>query len=268
MQVVRSLPATIDWRRFLALTLLGVAGALIGLYYARHEWASDAEAYWQAALRVRSGAELYPAWGAANLAEVYRYAPWFAWAWVPLTFLSKGVVLIGWSLTLAAAAVFVARRMGEAALLIAPALLGAAWIGNVQPLMIVGLVMALGTRWLPVAIAAAASLKAAPLLLALHFLGRREWRELIVTLVLTGTLVAPMLFFDLSHYVIDPARTISVFAASPIAWALVAVVAAVSAVIAAPTRYGWAAAATAGLAALPRLGFYDLGYLAVPLWKR
>ena len=50
----------------------------------------DVSAYWEAANRLRDGDPLYQA-RAANASDLYRYAPWFATAWIPLTYLPQAV---------------------------------------------------------------------------------------------------------------------------------------------------------------------------------
>lgn len=57
---------------------------------------SDVAAYWGAAERIRAGEPLYVA-GVANASDLYRYAPWFAYAWVPLTYLPSDIVTSAWS---------------------------------------------------------------------------------------------------------------------------------------------------------------------------
>src|SRR5207248_1690343 len=66
------------------------------------------DAYWNAAMRLRAGQPLY-APGLPTDSDLYRYAPWFAYAWVPLTYLPKGAVLVAWmGICLAAAIASVA----------------------------------------------------------------------------------------------------------------------------------------------------------------
>ncbi|HLE58697.1 MAG TPA: hypothetical protein VJA85_03535, partial [Candidatus Limnocylindria bacterium] len=55
----------------------------------------DAEAYWLAANRLRDGLALYGG-PQGDETEIYRYAPWFAFAWVPLTYLSHDAALALW----------------------------------------------------------------------------------------------------------------------------------------------------------------------------
>ena len=49
----------------------------------------DINAYWLAAHRLRDGEPLYLTNLSPDSYRVFRYAPWFAWAWVPLTYLPR-----------------------------------------------------------------------------------------------------------------------------------------------------------------------------------
>src|SRR5712691_11313406 len=107
----------------------------------------DANAYWNAAIRLRHGGQLYPAVADVNAPDVYRYAPWLAWLWIPLTYVPKNVVDVGWSVVLIAAVVAalipVLRHPSPAAIGIA-ALLGGLLVktastGNVHVLLIAAL---------------------------------------------------------------------------------------------------------------------------------
>ena len=88
MQRSHPLPRTLPgWLAFGALALLLALMAYALLSYAlSREVGADVAAYWGAAEHIRAGEPLYLA-GAANASDLYRYAPWFAYAWVPLTLL-------------------------------------------------------------------------------------------------------------------------------------------------------------------------------------
>ena len=100
---------------------------------------SDMNAYWEAGLRLRLGGALYPPVNDVIASEVYRYSPWFAWLWAPLTLLPRTIVEVAWSVILLASS-FVAvwpmvRRgawIGVAFFL--PILIGISAIGNVHAL--------------------------------------------------------------------------------------------------------------------------------------
>ena len=64
-----------------------------------------------------------------------------------------------------------------------------------------------------------------PLALALVWGARREWGRAIISLAVTALLFAPMLLFDLRHYVTDPGTgLLSLYAVSPVLWAAAALI--------------------------------------------
>src|SRR5688500_18548027 len=67
----------------------------------------DVDAYWGAAMRLREGESLYIAHSDVDASDVYRYAPWFAWAWVPFTFLPRQTVEGAWAVSLIVASLTV-----------------------------------------------------------------------------------------------------------------------------------------------------------------
>jgi hypothetical protein len=142
-------------------------------------------------------------------------------------------------------------------------LIGAAF-GNVQPLLVLGLMWGVERRSGPLWIALGASLKGVPLLLALVYAGRGEWRRAAIALGLTVVLVAPALLFDLSHYSTQPGpNQMSLAAISPFLWLTVALAAMATTWALARTRFAWLAASVALIAALPRLLVYEIGFLLV-----
>ena len=237
----------------------------------------DADAYWNAALRLRDGAALYPPLDDVSAPDVYRYAPWFAWLWVPLTHLPKGAVMAWWGAILVVAS-FVAllplARVRSLATACLAALLGGLLIrtastGNVHALLIAVLVMGARSRGGPVWIGVAASLKLVPIAYALVYVGRREWRRAAAALVVTAALSAPALLYDLRAYPGDPGASFSLLTVGgPLPWVTVVLVLAGVAVMAGRGPYGWLAAATAVIAAIPRLELYNLTYLLVGVWPR
>ena len=206
MQSSPSLPRTIPgWIFFGALALLfALMAYALTTYALSREFGSDVAAYWGAAERIRTGEPLYVA-GVANASDLYRYAPWFAYAWVPLTFLPRDLVTIAWVVLMLAAAIastLPLLRHGLAGMagfaLFAPLQVQGAMFGNVQPLLVLMLLWGVERRSGPLWIAVAASMKAVPLLLALVYAGRGEWLRAALALLLTGVLVAPAFLFDLT----------------------------------------------------------------------
>ena len=225
----------------------------------------DAGAYWEAAMRLRDGEPLYPPIADPEASEVYRYAPWLAWTWVPLTFLPREAANILWSIILLAASAaalspLVRLRAWLAVALFLPILVGISAIGNVQPLVVAALVLGVERRSGPLWIAAAASLKAVPLLLVVTYLGRRQWLRAVVTLALTSALVLPMLLYDLSNYPTGAGGASMLFDL-PIIFALVLAGGILISLRLASTQWAWLASSTTVALALPRFFVYDLTFL-------
>ncbi len=231
------------------------------------------DAYWNAAMRIRDGAELYPVLSDASRADVFRYAPWFARAWVPLTYLPKELVGVAWSVVLLAATWVALRPLmrGDLTSLAALMLFGsflvwAVTVGNVQPLLIAALVHGLERRSGPIWIGVVASLKAVPILYALVYLGRGEWRRAAVAVAVAAVLAAPFLLYDLSNYPAGSGDAPSpLIAIAPVAFAGAVVALGGLTLWLARRRSGFArlAASITVLSALPRITLLDLPQLLV-----
>lgn len=270
--------------RMIVLALSIAFGIAFTVWSATRWEIPDIGAYWNAALRLREGAPLYPPVSDVNASEVYRYAPWFAFAWIPLTYLPRALVDAMWSVALVAASIAVVippLRLRTAAALAFTAIAGSFLIliasrGNVQPLMIAALVYGVERRSGPLWIALCASLKATPILFALVYLARGEWKKAALTIGLTAILVLPMLFFGVDGYTTDPGSSQSLYATSPV---LYVTVAGLSVLVAAYVawrhrRWAWLAASVAVVLCLPRHFPYDFTFLFVGLvpvvdaWRR
>ena len=248
-----------------------LALALLGLSQMLHEgwWLQDANGYWEAAMRLRSHLPLYPAVANVDASDVYKYAPWFAYAWLPLTVLPKALAMGLWLAANLAAVVACAvppLRVRSAAgltmaLFTVALLLPTAATGNVQPLLVATLLYGVERASGPFWIAAAASLKAMPIILVAVYVGRGEWRRAAATVTLTVALVAPMLLFDISHYpmsagaAIGPLNEAVMYAA--------ALIAAAVALVVARGRFGWLAGSVATVLAAPRWSYYTPSFLIV-----
>ena len=259
----------------LLAVLIGLAGWTELNHAASLSSGSDMDAYWNAAMRLRAGHTLY-ATGLATDSDLYRYAPWFAYAWVPITYLPKGAVLLGWMVLCLGAAIASCAPLlwrgpaGWAALaLLLPFQLEGAAFGNVQPLLVLVLLWSVERRSGPVWVALAASLKVTPIVLAVVYAGRGEWRRAAIAAGLTAVLAVPMLAFDLSGYSTDiGAGQMSLLTISPLLWGLGVAVALGAAWILARTRYAWVAGAVALMVALPRFLLYEIGFALVSLARR
>ena len=252
--------------RTVALAVI-IAIGIFNLYIAFTSWTlSDAGAYWQAGLRLRAGEPLYPALASAEGSEIYRYAPWFAWLTVPWTFLPEWLAGVLWSTVLLGASALalmplVRLRMWLLVALFGPILVGISAVGNVQPLIVAALVLGVERRSGPLWIALAASLKIFPLLLALVYAGRRQWRAFAATIAITALLWLPaVILYDLTSYPVSAGEAGALFTYPAIYFAVVGI--AMGAAFAlARTRWGWLTGATAVIVSLPRLFVYDVTYL-------
>ena len=245
-----------------------IAIGIFNVYQAVIGWTlSDAGAYWDAAMRLRAGQDLYPALASVDASEVYRYAPWFAFAAVPWTFLPQWLAGALWSVVLLAASALalwplVRDRLWLLVALFGPILVGISAVGNVHPLVVAALVWGVERRSGPLWVAGAASLKVFPVLFALVYAGRRQWWRFVAALFLTAALWAPALLFDLSDYAVEAGRAAALYQ-FPVVYVVV-IGAAIGITLAwAATRWGWLAAATTVVISLPRLFVYDVTYLMV-----
>jgi hypothetical protein len=272
MQRSHPLPRTVlGWVSLVGLALLlALMAYALSTYAVSREFGSDVAAYWGAAERIRAGEPLYVA-GVANDSDLYRYAPWFAYAWVPLTFLPYDLVRVAWvgaMLVAAIASTLPLLRHGLAGTaafaLFAPLQIQGAMYGNVQPLLVLMLLWGVERRSGPLWIALGASLKAVPLLLALVYAGRGEWLRAGFALLLTAMLVAPAFLFDLSGYSRQPGPgNMSLISVASTLFLAVAVVAACLAFLGARSRHRWVLGALAMIAALPRFLTYEVSFLLV-----
>lgn len=251
---------------------MSLVGYALLSYAISRELGSDVAAYWGAAERLRIGEPLYVS-GAANASDLYRYAPWFAYAWVPVTYLPREPVTAGWvGLMLAAALasllpLLVRGPSGWAAFaFLAPSQLEGAVYGNVQPLLVLMLLWGVERRSGPLWIALGASLKGVPVLLAMVYAGRGEWKRAGLAALLSVVLVAPAFLFDLSGYSTQPGGAqLSLTAVSTPLYLMVGIAAVVAAFLLARTQYAWLAGAVAMIVVLPRLLIYQIGFVLVGL---
>lgn len=232
------------------------------------KFAWDVNAYWDAAIRLRAGQALYIPHADVGAPEVYRYAPWFAWLWVPLTYLPQDAVRTAWCVIMlgcSSLAVWpMLRTRTEAGVVVTllawPMMAYVSIGGNVHAAMVLALVYGVRTRWGPVAIALAASLKAVPLALALVYLGRRDWWRFGVTISLTALLVSPMLYYGIEDYTTDPGGATLL---TGWLWIVGVGVACLATLYFARGRYAWLAGAIAATIAFPRWFIYDASVLLV-----
>jgi hypothetical protein len=242
-----------------------------------NEWTfADVNAYLAAAHRLRDGQPLYAGFLDPDSYRVFRYAPWFAWLWVPLSYLPRDPLAWGWGALLAVASgailVGLARLRRAAAwalaFLIAPWLFSLVQVGNIQPIIVAILAFGISRRSGPLWVGVAASLKVVPMLYALPYLARREWGRLAASVGVAAILLAPMLLTDLSGYTTDPGRSDSLYYyVSPTAWAVGAIVSTAVALALAwrHSPYVWVAVALALMLVPPRSHVTYATYLVIGL---
>ncbi|MGH2454703.1 MAG: glycosyltransferase 87 family protein [Candidatus Limnocylindria bacterium] len=176
----------------------------------------DTFAYLGAAERLLAGESPYTS--VAPTSELYRYSPWFAAAWIPMTLLPDAAVEVIWlgilALSFVAALWPYRRGLGAVCLglLLGGLLYRTLGWGNVQPLLVALLVWQLPTRAGPWVLGVVGSLKPLALAGAVVFAWRREWWSAFIALAVAAVLWAPALLFDLSGY--PAVRSINLFDAT------------------------------------------------------
>jgi alpha-1,2-mannosyltransferase len=262
-------------QRFVVTLLFAMM--IVRLWLIATDWNfGDINAYWLAAERIKHGEPLYLGSLDPDSYRVFRYAPWFAWLWVPLTYLPRTLVEWGWAAILAVASgailVGLLRLRSAAAwalaFIMAPWLLSLVQVGNIQPLVVATLGYGI-SRWSgPIWIGISASLKLVPLEFVLVYVARREWRRVVLSALVTGLLLAPMLLFDLAGYTTAPGRSLSFYYfVGPWAWALTAAASSLVALWLAlrGSPYVWVATAVAVGLLAPRTHETYATYLAIGL---
>lgn len=255
----------------LALFAAAVVGGLAGLWvlwlHLTTDPIADARAYYDAAHRLNVGAPLYPANADPDTAEFYRYPPLLAIVLRPFALLPYSLFALLWEAAIVVAFVATIRRLrSERRTWLALGLLGipVGWaiaVGQAQ--VLVTYLMAVGQPW---AIAIGGQLKLFPVLVAVWWLGRRDWRAVgaflgwTLILVLAQVVLEPTgsraFLATLGPEQIGQARNVSPYVISPILWAALAGAGAITAVLLAPTRWGWLAAVALATLASPRLLVY------------
>jgi hypothetical protein len=131
--------------------------------------------------------------------------------------------------------------------------------GNVHAALVAMLVYALGTRWGPIAIGVAASLKIFPIGYAAVYVARREWGKALVAAGVALALWAPALLYGLGAYPTEVGRTPNLWSIHPVLWVGASVVALI---LVMRHRTWWSGSVFVVLGTL-RFIAYDFGYLLV-----
>jgi hypothetical protein len=265
-------------RRVLAgAALLGLAlGIQTLILHLSTDPLADVHAYYDAGARLNAGLPLYDQPTTTNDSAFYRYPPLLAILFRPLALLPFDLAAAVWEALLVACLALTIGRLGlnrRTAVVMGMLALPTLWslaVGQAQA--VVTLLMAIGS---PLTLALAAHLKVFPALAAIWWLGRRDMRSF-------GMFVLWLALIGLVQLVLEPAATIafpstlgfqqvgnvenrSLYAISPVAWAVAVLAGTIVAWRLAPTRFGWAAAVVLSVLATPRLLIYQLSTFAAAL---
>jgi hypothetical protein len=206
---------------------------------------------------------------------VYTYAPWFAYLWVPLTYLPRELVETAWLSLMLGCVGWLTYPLLHSwtgallAMLIVPQVIEYAWIGNVDPLMLVGLAL-VRTRGGPVLVGFAASLKITPIAFAVHYVLRGEWKRAAVAVAIAVALWAPIFLFDLSVYgqigTLLMTTPYSLLQFGPLVWIVGNALAlgAIGILAVRRRRFALVASAAAAMLANPRMSLYAVGFFLIP----
>ena len=264
----------------LGLSALAVVGALVGIYmfwlHVTTDPLNDVHAYYEGAARLNAGLSLYPPDQSVATPLGYPYPPLLAILFRPLALLPFAAASAIWEVVVIASFIVTVwwsgLRRRETWLALGIFALPIAWcvaIGQAQvPLT---LLTAIGAPW---SIALAANIKLFPALIALWWIGRRDWRRLglfvgsMAVLALVQLILAPQAsleyFTAISLKQVGAIRNFSPYAISPVLWGALVVVGVGVVLRLAPTRWGWPAAVILSVVGTPRLLTYMfMTFLAV-----
>jgi alpha-1,2-mannosyltransferase len=256
----------------LLLFALAVVGALAGAYvfwsHVTTDPLGDVHAYYDAGARLNGGLPLYPPDQSVATPLGYPYPPLLAILFRPLAMLPFAAAAAIWEVVVLASLVATVWWIGtrRPATWLAMGILGVpiAWsvtIGQAQvPLT---LLTAVGAPW---SIALAANIKLFPAVIALWWIGRREWRNLgifvasMAGLAFIQLVLAPQASLDYLTAItlkqVGAVRNFSPYVVSPFLWGALGVMGAGVVLRLAPGRWGWAAAVIFSVVATPRLLTY------------
>jgi Glycosyltransferase family 87 len=259
------------------LVLASVLGLFIGLgtliLHLRLDPLADVRAYYDAGARLNAGLPLYVQTATTDDPGFYRYPPLLAIAFRPLALLPfetasiiwEGILLVLFSGTLVRLGLHNRWTWIVTGWLAAPI----AWslaVGQAQ--VAVTFLVALGSPW---AIALAGHLKILPIVVAIYWIGRRDWGAVarfigwVVALGVVSFVLEPagtIAFFGFSDLAqVGSVENRSLYAISPVVWAVFVVGLLALAVRLAPTRAGWALAVAASVLISPRLLLYQISTL-------
>jgi Glycosyltransferase family 87 len=271
--ISRTRPSLIRVALLTAAFVGALAGAATLALHLQLDPLADVRAYYDAAERLNAGQPLYPVDADVDAAAYYRYPPLLAILFRPLALLPYEAAAALWELALVAALLATLYRLGIRYrwtwwlfFILSPAIAWTMSIGQAQA--IVTLLTAIAAPW---SIALAAHVKLFPALVAVYWLGRRDWRRLrsfvewAALLALVQAALEPvnsMVFVTKTSLAdVGNVANLSPYSSSPALWGALLVVGGAAAWRLAPSRVGWMAAVTLSVLATPRLLLYMLGSL-------
>jgi alpha-1,2-mannosyltransferase len=250
--------------------VFGLLGAVILVHHLATDPLVDVHAYYEAAQRLNAGQPLYAAAGDVNSPHYYFYPPLLAILFRPLALLPfdtaaaiwEVIVLASFGLTLWLLGLRRRRTWIAVAILFGPI----AWSLSVgQAQSVVTLLLTIGS---PAAVAFAGQLKLFPALVALFWLGRRDWRNLRRFIAWSIALIVFQLVLEPAGSIafiqgtnlelVGEVNNLSPYAISPVLWLILAVAGFALTLKLAPTRAGWATAVSYSVLVVPRLLGYSL----------
>jgi hypothetical protein len=267
--LARSRPTPLRW--FVLAFLAGIgalAGAGMFWMHVTTDPLNDVHAYYEAGARLNAGLPLYVSSGDVATPLGYPYPPLLAILFRPLALLPFAAASAIWEVAVIASFVgtvwWGGLRRRETWFAVGILGLPIAWcvaIGQAQVMLT--LFTAIGAPW---SVALAANIKLFPALIALWWIGRREWRNLgvfaatMAALALLQLLLAPQATVDyvtaISLKQVGHVQNLSPYAVSPLLWGALALGGVGVVLRLAPTRWGWAAAVIFSVVATPRLLTY------------
>lgn len=257
---------------------VAVVGTLFGLFslwlHLITDPLIDFHAYYDAAARLNAGTTLYLPESNPFYPDFYRYPPLLAIVLRPLALLPYDLAALVWGALLVAATVLtlfvLGARRPQTWLALGVLGLPIGWAVSVgQAQVLVTLLLAFGAPW---SVALAAQLKVLPALVALYWVGRRDWRSLGRFALFTAGLIAVQFalapadagafasVFSLDE--VGIVRNLSPYAIAPPLWFALVGAGAIATLLLARTRWGWAAAVSLSVLASPRL----LAYMLSSMW--
>lgn len=253
-----------------AAVLLAFVGLFVLIFHVLTDPLADVRAYYEAGQRLNAGLPLYAGQTDVDSADFYRYPPLLAIIFRPLALLPFRAAALIWEIGILAAFGLTVFRLGvrkRSTWLALGVLAGPiAWaiaVGQAQ--VWVTLFLTWGN---PASVALAGQLKIFPALVALYWIGRRDWGQFGWFVAWTGLLVAGQLLLEPAGTIaflgtanlgqVGDVNNFSPYAFSPPLWLALVAVGLIVTLRLAPGRAGWAAAVTYSVLAIPRLLEYML----------